>query len=69
MTRLPSSKKLIDVLRSHDLLFISQRGSHQKYSNGVKTVIVPAPRTEIPIGTIKSISKQSGIPLEEFLNL
>jgi predicted RNA binding protein YcfA (HicA-like mRNA interferase family) len=69
MTRLPSSKKITDVLRTHGFLLVSQRGSHQKYTNGDKTVIVPAPRKEIPVGTIRSISKQSGIPFGEFINL
>jgi len=69
MTRLPSSKKIIDVLSGHGFLFVSQRGSHQKYTNGEKTVIVPSPKKEIPIGTLRSISRQSDIQIEEFLNL
>ena len=53
----------------HGFLFKSQKGSHQKYSNGTRTVIVPAQRKEIPIGTLKSISRQSGIEYENFINL
>jgi predicted RNA binding protein YcfA (HicA-like mRNA interferase family) len=49
-------------------MFVSQRGSHQKYNNGKQIVIVPAPRKEIPIGTLRSISRQSGIDINEFLN-
>ena len=69
MTRLPSSKKVVDVLNNNGFIFVTQKGSHRKYSNGEKTVIVPAPRKEIPIGTIRSISRQSGIPFMEFINL
>jgi predicted RNA binding protein YcfA (HicA-like mRNA interferase family) len=68
MTRLPSSKKVVDILIKNGFLFVSQRGSHQKYTNGKQSVIVPAPRKEIPKGTLKSISRQSGINISEFLN-
>jgi predicted RNA binding protein YcfA (HicA-like mRNA interferase family) len=65
MTKLPSSKKVVDVLTKHGFFFISQRGSHQKYTNGVRTVIIPAPRKEIPVGTLRSISRHGGIRNEE----
>ncbi len=57
MTKLPSSEKVLKVLLSHDFLLKSQKGSHQKSSNGERTVIVPAGRKEIPTGTLKSISR------------
>ena len=68
MTRLPSSKTVIDILTKNGFMFVSQRGSHQKYNNGKQIVIVHAPRKEIPIGTLRSISRQSGIDFTEFLN-
>jgi predicted RNA binding protein YcfA (HicA-like mRNA interferase family) len=69
MTKLPSSEKVIAILLDYGFVFKSQKGSHQKYKNKEKTVIVPAPRKQIPIGTLKSISKQSGIAYSEFINL
>jgi predicted RNA binding protein YcfA (HicA-like mRNA interferase family) len=57
------------VLLKHNFLFKSQKGSHQKYTRNDKVVIVPAPKRQIPIGTLKSISKQSGIAYSSFLNL
>jgi len=69
MTKLPSSVKVIKVLSKHGFYFKSQKGSHQKYTDGVHTVIVSAPRKEIPLGTVKSISRQSGISYNEFINL
>jgi predicted RNA binding protein YcfA (HicA-like mRNA interferase family) len=69
MTKLPSSEKIIKVLLSQGFLLKSQKGSHQKFSNGERTVIVPAGRKEIPIGTLKSISRQSGLDYENFINL
>ena len=69
MTKFPSSEKVIVVLLKNGFHFKSQKGSHKKYTDGVNTVIVPAPRKEIPLGTVKSISKQSGVSYDEFINL
>ena len=66
MTKLPSSQKIINILLKNSFIFISQRGSHQKYRKGDKTVIVPAPRKEIPIGTFRSIVRQSGLDPDQF---
>jgi len=69
MTKLPSSDKVIKILSRQGFRLKSQKGSHQKYSDGKKTVIVPAPRKEIPVGTLRSISRQSGIDFKQFINL
>ena len=69
MTKLPSSEKIIKILIAQGFLLKSQKGSHQKFSNGQRSVIVPAGRKEIPIGTLKSISRQAGINYENFINL
>ena len=69
MTKLPSTEKVLKVLISQGFLLKSQKGSHQKFSNGLRSVIVPAGRKEIPIGTLKSISRQAGIDYENFINL
>jgi predicted RNA binding protein YcfA (HicA-like mRNA interferase family) len=68
MTKLPSSIKVIRVLNNYGFLFKSQKGSHQKFANGAKIVILPANKKQIPIGTLKSISRQSGVDIDEFLN-
>jgi predicted RNA binding protein YcfA (HicA-like mRNA interferase family) len=67
MTKLPSSQKIIKTPIKNAFIFISQRGSHHKYRKGDKTVIVPAPRKEIPIGTFRSIIRQSGLNLNDFI--
>jgi predicted RNA binding protein YcfA (HicA-like mRNA interferase family) len=67
MTKLPSSQKIISTLLKNGFIFVSQRGSHQKYRKDEKTVIVPAPRKEIPIGTFRSIIRQSGLNHNEFI--
>jgi len=66
MTKLPSSRKIINALLQNGFTLVSQRGSHQKYRKGDKTVIVPAPRKEIPIGTFRSIIRQSGLNPDQF---
>ncbi len=66
MTKLPSSREVVSVLLRNGFTLSSQKGSHQKFGNGIQTVIVPAARKEIPIGTYKSIIRQSGLPETEF---
>jgi predicted RNA binding protein YcfA (HicA-like mRNA interferase family) len=67
MTKLPSSQKIINTLLKNGFIFISQRRSHQKYRKDDKTVIVPAQRKEIPMGTFRSIIRQSGLPPDRFI--
>lgn len=69
MTKLPSSDKVLKVLSRNGFHFKSQKGSHQKYTKGSRIVIIPVPRKEIPIGTLRSISRQSDIDFNEFINL
>ena len=64
MPKLYSSDYIIKVLYKHGFMFVSQKGSHAKFrKNGdpVLTTIVPADRKEIPIGTFRSILRQSGL--------
>jgi predicted RNA binding protein YcfA (HicA-like mRNA interferase family) len=68
MSKLLSSAQIISILLKHGFLFVSQRGSHQKYQKEGFTVIVPAPRKEIPIGTFRSIVRQSGLLINDFIN-
>jgi predicted RNA binding protein YcfA (HicA-like mRNA interferase family) len=67
MSKLLSSGQIIKTLMKFGFVFVSQRGSHQKYQKESLTVIVPAPRKEIPVGTFRSIVRQSGLSLNDFL--
>ena len=62
-----SSSEFITILTTHGFEFVSKRGSHAKYrdDNG-HTVIVPHPRKDIPVGTLRSMIRQSGLPKELF---
>lgn len=61
------SSEFIAILSTKGFEFVSKRGSHAKYwdANG-HTVIIPHPRKGIPIGTLRSMIRQSGLPDELF---
>jgi predicted RNA binding protein YcfA (HicA-like mRNA interferase family) len=62
-----SSQVFIGILTSNGFAFISKRGSHAKYRDSERhTVIIPHPRKDIPIGTLRSMIRQSGLPKELF---
>jgi predicted RNA binding protein YcfA (HicA-like mRNA interferase family) len=66
MPKLLSSKTIVRVLEANGFVFVSQRGSHAKYRKGSHTAIVPAGKKEIPIGTFKSVIRQSGLSASAF---
>jgi len=66
MSKLFSSAAIIETLLKFGFQFVSQRGSHRKYKKGDHTVIVPSPRKEIPMGTFRSIVRQSGLTVNDF---
>ena len=66
MSKLPSSRDIIKFLEKNGFLFVSQKGSHRKYKNQGRIVIVPHPKKEIPMGTFRSIMRQSGLNWEGF---
>ena len=61
-------KEVIDALKKVGFAYVSQKGSHMKYSNGIRKVIIPN-HSEIAKGTLKSILQQADITLDEFMNL
>ena len=67
MARLLNSAQVVEILLAHSFAFVSQRGSHIKYRDvRGQTVIVPAGRRAIPRGTLASIMRQSGLPMDLF---
>ena len=69
MSKLLSSGQIIKTLIKFGFVFVSQRGSHQKYQKEGFTVIVPSPRKEIPVGTFRSIVRQSGLSINDFIEI
>lgn len=70
MPKLYSSRNIEQVLLQLGFFFVSQKGSHAKFrhENG-RVTILPMNKSEIPIGTFRSILKQAGISLKEFEKL
>jgi len=70
MAKLFSSDRTIKVLIRKGFVFISQRGSHCKFrkivGRKILNVIVPADRKEIPLGTFRSIMRQSELSEDDF---
>ena len=63
------ANEVIRILQQHGFVFISQRGSHQKWRNDDtgKQVIVPYHKgKQLPVGTLRSIIEGSSIPEEKF---
>ena len=74
MTKLPvlSAREIIRALSKIGFRQVSQKGSHIKLKRILddKTWIVIVPNfKEIPIGTLLSIIRQSGLEKNEFLKL
>jgi predicted RNA binding protein YcfA (HicA-like mRNA interferase family) len=68
MSKFLSSDQIIKTLLKFGFQLVSQRGSHQKYQKEGFTVIAPSPRKEIPIGTFRSIVRQSGLSVSDFFD-
>ena len=69
MPKLYSSDYIVRVLQRKGFVYVSQKGSHVKFKNisfPTLIVIVPANRKEVPMGTFKSILRQSNLTEEDF---
>jgi len=69
--RVLSGREVCTILERHGFQQVRQRGSHivMQRVNDEGTTTVPVPNhTEIRIGTLRSIIRQSGVPRIEFEN-
>jgi predicted RNA binding protein YcfA (HicA-like mRNA interferase family) len=59
------SADTISALKSHGWEKVAQKGSHVQFKHPAKRgrVTVPHPNSDVPIGTLRSIEKQSGLKL------
>jgi predicted RNA binding protein YcfA (HicA-like mRNA interferase family) len=59
---LRDSREIIRRLRADGFVLVSSRGSHHKYrhTESGRIVILPHPRRDIPVGTVRSIYRQAG---------
>ena len=59
------SREVIKRIEAEGWFEVRQQGSHRHFRHPTRpgTVTVPHPKSEMPVGTIKSIEKQSGVRL------
>jgi predicted RNA binding protein YcfA (HicA-like mRNA interferase family) len=61
------SADIIKQLKVAGWRYVSTRGSHHKYRHPVsgKSVVVPYPKKDLPLGTAESILKQAELSEDE----
>jgi predicted RNA binding protein YcfA (HicA-like mRNA interferase family) len=62
---LMNSRDVIKALQADGWFQVDQEGSHVQFKHNTKKgrVTVPHPKRDIPIGTLRSVEKQSGLKL------
>ena len=55
------SSDIIKKLKRAGWVLKSIRGSHHKFTMNGKSVVVPHPKKDVPIGTARQILKQAGL--------
>lgn len=65
-TLLTNSPDIVRRLAADGFVLVSSRGSHHEYRHAAsgRTVVLPHPRKDIPIGTVRSIYRQAGWALD-----
>ena len=56
-----NSRKLLKLLKAAGYEVVSKKGSHLKLRKGDRTVIMPHPKKDLPLGTVRSIYEQAGL--------
>lgn len=61
-----SSREVIALLKKDGWFLVGCTGDHHQFKHPIKKgrVIVPHPEKDIPIGTLKNISRQAKIKLD-----
>ncbi|MER2509125.1 type II toxin-antitoxin system HicA family toxin [Amaricoccus sp.] len=54
------SKRIVKRLQAEGWTLVSIRGSHHKFRKDGRTVIVPHPKKDLPLGTARSIARMAG---------
>jgi predicted RNA binding protein YcfA (HicA-like mRNA interferase family) len=61
-----NSRDIVSALKADGWEQVAQKGSHVQFKHPTKPgrVTVPHPQKDFPIGTLRSIEKQSGLKLK-----
>ena len=54
------SRRIVKRLIAEGFVLVSSKGSHHKFRKDGRTVIVPHPKNDLPLGTARSIAKMAG---------
>jgi predicted RNA binding protein YcfA (HicA-like mRNA interferase family) len=62
---LVDSREVLRRLKDDGWVDVGQKGSHLQFKHPTKPgrVTLPHPRKDLPVGTLKSIERQSGVQL------
>ena len=55
-----NSRNIIKLLEQDGFVLVKVAGSHHKFKKQGRTVTVPHPKKDLPIGTVRNIYKQAG---------
>jgi predicted RNA binding protein YcfA (HicA-like mRNA interferase family) len=55
-----SSRKIVKRLLADGFELVAVKGSHHKFRKGDRTVIVPHPKRDLPLGTARNIALMAG---------
>ncbi len=62
------SREVIRLLEREGFVLRSVKGSHHKYVQGSRKVIVPHPKKDLKIGTLLAILDQAGLSMKDIGN-
>lgn len=54
------SRKIIQRLKAEGYEQVAVSGSYHKFRKDGRTIIVPHPKKDLPVGTARAIAKQAG---------
>ena len=54
------SRRIVKRLLADGFVPVASKGSHHKFRKDGRTVIVPHPKRDLPVGTARSIAKMAG---------
>ena len=64
-----SGAQVVAALAKAGFERVSQKGSHVKLRRADGRVVIVPLHRELAVGTLRSVIRQSGLPVEEFLGL